>query len=143
MDRLLDLRSKSSRPLHKSELRHLVEVATATTTVSVDLNPDVDSDSSTISNIEKKLYNIGMSSEVNDDKSNFIKSDVVSPVHDNNTVFIDSNLIKCLEIFLKKVITSIQVDTDVWDILSELYEKLGRYRDAYDHRVKQVRRILT
>jgi tetratricopeptide (TPR) repeat protein len=91
MDRLLNMRSASGRPIHKKELRYLIEVALA-------------SEAPTTPN-EFSLPNV-------------------------------------LESFLKKVITSIHVDSEVWDILATFYEKFNRPRELMECRFKEVSKCL-
>lgn len=86
MERLLNMRNASGRPIHKNELRYLIDVALA--------------EGRNRSN-EFSLPNI-------------------------------------IESFLKKVITSIHVDAEVWDILATFYEKFDRYRDLLECRFKEV-----
>lgn len=89
MDWLLNLHKKSERPVHKQELRYIINIA-----------------------IDEYLEN-------------------------NNESTI--GFIKMIEDFLKKLLGTIYVDSEVWDIISEFYEKLQRPRDVIDCRMKEVR----
>ena len=151
MQRLLDLRLKSERPLHKDELRHLCYIvssqgqreaklrakaaaAAATadpTTVPPPSASEDAQDPTAQAAIPAALLSLR---EVLEDDPEFDADDIdtileVQPLPD---------LVVATDKLLTNITVAVPSDAEVWDVFAEFQHTLGRFREELDCRTKQV-----
>lgn len=132
MNKLLDLRGKSNRPVHKEELRHLALMVSTKARQAYD---DV-----------RKSHSADLDSASQGDLEGSITSNG-EPIlaEDGNEEISDASLpdvAKLVEKLLLRMTNTLPSDADLWDILAAFQSFLGRRALVVDCRVKQFRTLI-
>jgi len=142
MDKLLDLRLKSDRPIHLDELRHLAYIVSSQAQREAKLR-DKEEKKTFLSELEQEQEEeLGM-------KNSILKELFVSEEDLENddtaelleVVGTDGDLVDLTHGLLLKITTAVKSSYEVWDIYANFMHTLGRFRSELDCRLKQYRAI--
>ena len=142
MDKLLDLRLKSDRPIHLDELRHLAYIVSSQAQREAKLR-DKEEKKTFLSELEQEQEEeLGM-------KNSILKELFVSEEDLENddtaelleVVGTDGDLVDLTHRLLLKITTAVKSSYEVWDIYANFMHTLGRFRSELDCRLKQVRKL--
>ena len=142
MDKLLDLRLKSDRPIHLDELRHLAYIVSSQAQREAKLR-NKEEMKAVLSEQKKKEEE----EEVAWMKSSMLKELFVSEEDLENddtaelleVVGSSGDLVDLTQSLLLKITIAVKSSYEVWDIYANFLHTLGRFRSELDCRLKQVR----
>ena len=118
MNRLLDMRGKSGRPIHKEELRHLALM---------------------VSSKARRAYDEVKGKLLRDDSADSDAAELEEEIKDE----LLPEVARTVETLLVRITNTLPSDPEVWDILANFETFLGRHRRVLDCRVRQFRTLTT
>eukprot|EP01038_Epipyxis_sp_PR26KG_P010586 gene10586-14221_t len=145
MNTLLDMRNKSERPVHVDELRHVCFIVSAMAQKEEKVGKSKINSENTVINNDMKNIKFSTLSYVKQqklDEDAIIDENEEDEDNDIIPIAVLTDLPKIVAQFLDKVTNTIKAEAIIYEIYAEFNTKLGRFREALDNRVKQVRSLL-